>query len=488
MTAPRLRFFGVAPLVIAGAGALGVSSALPPATSAFVAGAKTVRAEAALISDESLIMGGSGDPIPSESYVDAINRLYIEPHFPNYTPNVIFTPEGLYPATGIKVLPADTSIAQGQQILDANVLQQVADGNHVVVSGFSQSSTISSLAMTALHDGAAGPGGTASIPVSPADLSFVLTGDPSNPNGGLVERFGDSTLPHLTFPALGQTFTGATPDDLYPTFIYTQEYDGFADFPRYPINLLADLNAIFGIQYVHGTYAELTPEDLSRAITLPTQGDTLSTYYMIPTENLPLLEPLRGIPVVGNPLADLLQPDLKVLVNLGYGDADVGWSTGPANVPTPFGLFGNVDPLTVLHDLATGAQEGFAKLVGDLSDPSSLFASLDPSTVLNSLGAPDLADPPSFTDIVNALSGAAASAYATLLPTADILNTLITTVPAYDVSLFVQELTAGNLLDAIGLPIAAEVGLGSLAAGFELAVIVNAAQEIAADFQGLISS
>ena len=41
-------------------------------------------------------------------------------------------------------------------------------------------------------------------------------------------------------------------------------------------------------------------------------------YYMIPDQNLPLLEPIRAIPVVGTPLADLLQPDLRVLVNLGY--------------------------------------------------------------------------------------------------------------------------------------------------------------------------
>ncbi|EUA34694.1 PE-PPE domain protein [Mycobacterium xenopi 3993] len=42
---------------------------------------------------------------------------------------------------------------------------------------------------------------------------------------------------------------------------------------------------------------------------------------MIPTQNLPLLEPLRQVPVVGNPLADLLQPDLRVIVELGYDRA-----------------------------------------------------------------------------------------------------------------------------------------------------------------------
>lgn len=451
--------------------AMSVASVVVPA-------ANTVPGQPRLAAGESLIMGGSGDPIPSESYADAINRNFIEPHFPGYPHIIVPTPEGLYPATGIKVLPADTSIAQGQEILQANILRQLADGNHVVVSGFSQSSTISSLAMTALHDGTAGPGGTPSTPVSPTELAFVLTGDPNNPNGGLVERFGDPSLPPLTFPALGQTFTGATPDGLYPTFIYTQEYDGFADFPRYPINILADLNAIMGIQYVHGTYADLTPEQVSAAIVLPTEGQTLTTYYMIPTEHLPLLEPLRGIPVVGTPLADLLEPALRVLVNLGYGDPDFGWSTTAANIPTPFGLFPDINPLTVLQDLAAAAGQGFQAAFGDLGSLDMPDLSWEPPVFTGEL--------PTFVDVVNALSGALASAYAILLPTADIVNTLVTTLPAYNVSLFLQELAAGDLLNAVGLPIAADVGLAVLGLGFELEVIANATQEIVDELRGLI--
>ena len=59
---------------------------------------------------------------------------------------------------------------------------------------------------------------------------------------------------------------------------------------------------------------------------------------MIPTQNLPLLDPLRIIPGIGNPLADLIQPDLKAIINLGYGNPAYGWSTGPADIQTSFGL------------------------------------------------------------------------------------------------------------------------------------------------------
>jgi PE-PPE domain len=139
----------------------------------------------------------------------------------------------------------------------------------------------------------------------------------------------------LSAPSLGVTFSGATPSDLYPTDIYTLEYDAAADFPQYPIDLPADLNAVAGFLLVHGTYPDLTPAQIDSAISLPTAGDTMTNYYMIPVDNLPLLEPLRVISVIGNPLADLIQPDLQVIVNLGYGSITDGWSQGSGECAHP---------------------------------------------------------------------------------------------------------------------------------------------------------
>ena len=89
------------------------------------------------------------------------------------------------------------------------------------------------------------------------------------------------------------------------------------------------------------------------------------------------------------------------------------------------------------------------------------------------------------TDLVNAISSATSTAYSTLLPTADIVNALVTSLPSYDVSLITDNLSTGDLLDAFGLPVAADTALGTLAAGFEVEVISNAASQIAADFGGL---
>lgn len=181
---------------------------------------------------------------------------------------------------------------------DAIMVELATTGNAVTVFGWSQSAIIASLEMqrfTAM--GGAAP--------SASDLNFVLVGNEMNPNGGMLARF-----PDLTLPTLDLTFYGATPSDtIYPTAIYTLEYDGFADFSRYPLNFISDLNAVAGITFVHTKYLDLTPAQVEGATKLPTSpGYTgVTDYYIIRTENRPLLQPLRAVPVIGDPLADLIQ-------------------------------------------------------------------------------------------------------------------------------------------------------------------------------------
>lgn len=199
------------------------------------------------------------------------------------------------------------------------------------------------------------------------DVHFVLVGDTAAPNGGLLERFTD-----LSVPSFGITFGNPTPDDLYPTDVYTLEYDGFADFPQYPIDPLSDLKAFAGMIYEHLTYLDLDPGQIQNAIPLETTGDSLTDYYMIGVQDLPLLDPLRLIPFVGNPLADLLQPDVTVLVNLGYGSITDGWSQGPANVATPFELFPtDLNWSDVFTALLNGVPQGIEAAIADLENPDN---------------------------------------------------------------------------------------------------------------------
>jgi hypothetical protein len=228
---------------------------------------------------------------------------------------------------------------------------------------------------------------------------------------------------------------------------------------------------------------------------LPTSGATDTTYYVIPVDELPLLDPVREIPVVGNPIADLLQPDLTYLVNLGYGDPLYGYSTDAANVPTTIGLFPDLSDIEKLPGLlVSGAEQGLQDFIGDFTGtgPNPVDLSLSALTdsasgttsSLPDIGAEleSLASNPggALTDLANTLTTDLQTAYGTLLPTADILNDLLTSLPAYDVTLFTDNLA--DPLNAIGLPIAADLGVGLFLANYEADVLATAAETILSSF------
>ena len=495
MAAQAVEFHGAFAQSVAAAGA--AYTAAEEAAQALLGGGAAPAATVALV------MGGSGNPLPDQTFVDGVLNWATRSGYSWNTAQAVFTPENLYPLTGTKSLPLSTSASEGVQMLDAAITQQIGAGNNVLVQGYSQSSIVASLEMRNL----AAEGN----PYSTSQLAFNLLGDPMNPNGGLLARF-----PGLSFPALGLDFYGATPANTpYQTAIYSLEYDGFADFPRYPIDIFADANAVAGIVFVHPNYPHVNPATLPPGdiVALSTPGYTGNTsYYMVLTPNLPLLDPLRAIPVIGNPLADLLQPDLTYLVNWGYGDPAFGYSTSPANLPTPFGLFPHVNSGVFAADLATGAQQGVVAATGDLmselgQSPAGLLPSMSllaPTSLahmsLAHMSLTNLSLPPisptsiiegiqtANTNVVGALSGAASTAYSLLLPTADIVNTVVTSIPSYDVNLFLSGIEmaiggdpTGGLVYAVVAPIAADVGLVTVAGGIEGLVLLEGVTGIVKD-------
>lgn len=460
-----------------------------------------------------LVIGGSGVPIPGSQYVGAADQLYIDnplhPIYPGTTypgvlANGVFTPEGLYPLDGINVLrfnypndasgfPAQsTSVGQGLTILDDWIKANNAAGAATTVFGYSQSATIASLEMEKLQGEGLGN----------SPVQFLLIGDPSAPNGGILERFSgfETTsgqvhdLP-LNLPSLGFSFDSSTPSDAFQTSIYSMEYDGFTDFPRYPLNFLADLNAFLGIRTLHGTYLNggvdgsgPTAEDIANAHLLPgsqSLGTTgsLTDYYMIDTlGGQPITAPL--VALLPKPLQDLLGPALTYLINLGYGDGDFGYSTAPANVATPFGLFPDVDPTTVFNDLVDRVEQGWTAFQADLANPAAMMAAFSPA-VADAVTHAAATTLPSFSDIVDAFTSATSAINGALSGTSDIINALVTSVPSYDLSLLTTNLQNGDLLDAFGLPMAANTAIYTLAAGFEVQLITNTIAEINAAFAGL---
>ena len=167
------------------------------------------------------------------------------------------------------------------------------------------------------------------------------------PTAALFARFSG-----LYIPILDWSFNGPAPTDTqFDTVEITRQYDGIADFPLYPLNVIADLNAVLGIAYVHLYAVRRQPGCRSDEVPAyqGTHGDT--DYYFFETQDLPLFGPLRtlGVP---EPLIDVVEPFFKVIVDLGYDRSIPPWE------PTPARLIPPLNPVTVAADLVNAVGEG----------------------------------------------------------------------------------------------------------------------------------
>src|SRR6201998_1297313 len=204
---------------------------------------------------------------------------------------------------------------------------------------------------------------------------------------------------------------------------------------------------------------------------------------------------------------------MSVLLNYGYGSIQDGWSPGDADVPSPMGLLPtDVHLSDVFTALVNGIPQGITAALNDLEDPANyqVISSILDNPITNQLigiahtmgftDAPDLQSllnipsllgvaqtalssfdnfpisdatllsPP--TDLINDLSATLSADYATLVPVADTVNALLTSLPSYDLNLFTDQLEAGNLLGAVGYPIAADLALVPFAFGYGAAAPV----------------
>jgi hypothetical protein len=353
-----------------------------------------------------LILCGTTCPTPDDYFVDTAMNQYIKPSHPGQTitPVKVTTPEELWPATGaLRLLelalgppklggldgPAwpdeplwklsglfDMTANQSLQAGAADLEDAIAENpsDHLIIYGYSQGAGVANVVKGRLAEQY--PKGTPAGDNAP-DVDFVLTGDPNLPNGGLMSRFAGLYIPILDFP-----FNGAARTDTeFDTVEISQKYDGFTDFPLYPLNVVADANAVLGLIYVHAYLFDVSiPADdpTSSPAYRGTYGDT--SYYLFDNPDLPLFGPLRtlGVP---EPVIDVFEPFFKVIVEQGYDRSIPAWE------PTPARLLPPLNPAKVTTDLVDAVGEGIDNAKALIGAPTPLSKpAVDEEQVLS---APD---------------------------------------------------------------------------------------------------
>jgi hypothetical protein len=308
-----------------------------------------------LMASEALIMTGTGMPEVSTAWISHVTEEFIKPTIGGSFSGVpLKTPEQFWPFTGLTSLTLEASIRIGWEILDSSLKALIAQNaqngaplDPLAVFGYSQSSIIASVGkqfLTLLADSGAW------LP----SISFVLMGNPIRPNGGLFSR--QDNLGLVSWASINSTPTN-TP---FPTVDIARQYDFFADFPTDSGNLLAVANALLGgaANHDYGPVS-LDPSSANYDPNTVVQryGDT--TYYLIPAKQLPLLTPLRAAGM--DVLADIIEPTLRVLVELGYD------RTAPYGEYVPAQSLPVTDTAALSRDLDVAFKQGLAVVESEFS-------------------------------------------------------------------------------------------------------------------------
>jgi PE-PPE domain len=237
-------------------------------------------------SDTAIILGGTTESTPDTAFAQAAENLYLHPlgFDDGATSSMVCDMIATDPCSApLQVLTTPELIQQGPSSLTAADDVVLAVENEfnadpgafsaedpLTIFGYSQSATAESIAMSRLE--------AAGIPSD--DLHFVFIGDPSLLPDGVwpnlvpdLDTIFGTTLTNTILTDLG--FDGVlgnvTPDDLYPTTIYTLDTDGVADWQQ-DFQAGGLLDAISHLFIQHVEYLGLTPTQIADATT-STNGD-----------------------------------------------------------------------------------------------------------------------------------------------------------------------------------------------------------------------
>jgi hypothetical protein len=226
--------------------------------------------------DEALIIV----PVQNQEFADDAVNLYLTPSgFDGGTVSTLNMPEVVAGGT------LNDAVNQGEQQLVSAVESdynagELSSTSPLYIFGYSQSSDVMGMAEQQLHDDG----------IPQQDLNFVMVGDSASAEGGYLNSYVDS-LPSWEQPYVVDMFDelGAgdvlgltTPDNLYPTEVYSLSGDGWSIYDDGANNA--------GMYSEHLEYLGLTPQEIASAG--PPVVDGLTDYYTIPDSMVNNLEAL----------------------------------------------------------------------------------------------------------------------------------------------------------------------------------------------------
>jgi hypothetical protein len=250
------------------------------AAAAYLTSAPAVRHLDYRLVDEALVI----IPVDNPEFADAATNLYLErsgfdvgPNYDNVS--TLNMPEVVQGGT------LDDAISQGQQQLvgaieaDYNA-GELSASSPLYVFGYSQSDVVMGDAEAQL----------AADNIPSQDLDFVMVGDSASAEGGYLNTYIDSlpkweqplVVDHFNEVGAGGVLGATTPDDLYPTQVYSLSGDGWANYD----DGVNDL----GMYSDHLEYLGLTPTEIASAGAPVTDG--MTEYFTIQDSMVNSLEAL----------------------------------------------------------------------------------------------------------------------------------------------------------------------------------------------------
>lgn len=253
-----------------------------------------------------LIVVGGTAPVPYVEHVQVLPWL-----------------DDIYGAGAMVAYPASLSPFEGSLALGPSVAEGVSATEALESSTAGPVRIMCASQGCLVSDQVMADDAKAGVPAS--QVSFVQVADPLRGNGilGLVARM----FPGISIPVLDYTPI-PVPVTPYNVTVVVQEYDGIADFPDRWWNLVADVNAVMGANYLHGNtaYVDLNSVPAQDITATVNKFGGVTSTYLVPTPVLPLLMPLEGR--VPQPVLNMLNALLRPIVDAGYS------RTPPVQEPT----------------------------------------------------------------------------------------------------------------------------------------------------------